>query len=186
MFERLLLTQQHLYLYLEKYSRNWKIFIWCILRYQILRSHTNSFSRKLFRAFSSRPPRRREDREVRSTTLVLVSYIAHIASKDRCKPVARPVPSTARIQRPSRSSRSHIRCAQLISGRISDLSLLPGVHRCVWVSVIPVGTERRRVCACTRWYGGIRAYWYRLPYTTGHQSRPCITLTSRASRADLY
>lgn len=128
----------------------------------------SNFSRKLFRAFPSRPPPRREDREVRSTTLVPVSYIAHITSKDRCKPVARPVPSTARIQRSSRSSRSHIRCAQLISGRISDLSLLPGVHRCVWVSVVPVGTERR---ACVRARGSTVVYarigtGYRTPRDT--------------------
>lgn len=134
--------------------------------------HMRLFQENFFARFLLRDCR--EDREVRSTTLVPVSYIAHIASKDRCKPVARPVPSTVRMQRPSRSSRSHIRCAQLISGRISDLSLLPGVHRCVWVSVVPVETKRR---ACVRARGGTVVYarigtGYRTPRDTrvGHAS----------------
>lgn len=99
---------------------------------------TSDSSEECFRAFYSRPPPRRGSRErgergeVRSTTRTdsRVSYIARIASKDRCKPVARPVFPLRCGCSSSSSSRSHTRCAQLISGRISDLSLLPGVCRC--------------------------------------------------------
>ena len=65
---------------------------------------------------------------------VLYRISPRIASKDRCKPVAvGSLLSRVRREAERSSQHRHTRCAQLISARISDLSLLPGGWRCVRV-----------------------------------------------------